>query len=108
MPSFVLEVFGVRLMPVVYGFILTAWSCSAAVMKDTCKENAGPLTFATGAGLLALGFVFSLFLNNAPFAGEKTGMVSPDYSLWTPGTISRGRSCRIVIMPVHNAGLLSS
>ena len=78
MPSFVLEVFGARRMPVVYGTILTAWSCAgvagpqiAAVMKDTYKENAGPLTFATGAGLLALGFVFSLFLNNAPFAGKK-------------------------------------
>jgi OFA family oxalate/formate antiporter-like MFS transporter len=88
MPSFVLDVFGARLMPVVYGAILTAWSFAgvagpqiAAVIKDTHSGDAGPLTFTICAGLLALGFAFSLFLNNKPFVAESNGRSSePDAS----------------------------
>lgn len=78
MPSFVLDVFGARLMPVVYGVILTAWSFAgiagpqiAAVIKDNYKDNAGPLTFTIGAGMLVIGFIISLFLNNSPFETQK-------------------------------------
>lgn len=74
MPSFVLDVFGAKLMPVVYGAILTAWSLAgvvgpqiAATLKDTYKENAGPLTFTVGAGILAVGFLVSFFVSNARF-----------------------------------------
>jgi len=76
MPSFILDVFGPRLMPVVYGAILTAWSLGgvagpqiAAVIKDTYKGNAGPLTFTIAASLLLIGLVCSLFLNNTAFTG---------------------------------------
>jgi OFA family oxalate/formate antiporter-like MFS transporter len=74
MPSFVLDVFGAKLMPVVYGAILTAWSLAgvvgpqiAATLKDTYKENAGPLTFTVGAGILTVGFLVSFFVSNARF-----------------------------------------
>jgi OFA family oxalate/formate antiporter-like MFS transporter len=78
MPSFVLDVFGARLMPVVYGTILTAWSMGgivgpqlAAYIKDTYAAKAAHLTFTAGAILLAVGFLVSLFLNNTKFAAKK-------------------------------------
>ncbi len=78
MPSFVLDVFGARLMPVVYGAILTAWSLAgvagpqiAAVIKDTCKDTAGPLTFTIGACLLVAGLVCSFFISNSRFTGKE-------------------------------------
>lgn len=74
MPSFVLDVFGQKLMPVVYGCVLTAWSTAgllgpqiAAYIKDNYKENAGQLTFTVGAVLLAIGFVVSLMMSNTPY-----------------------------------------
>jgi len=73
MPSFVLDVFGARLMPVVYGTILTAWSAGgivgpqiAAFIKDRFPESAGTYTFTTGAIILALGVLFAFTLNNKP------------------------------------------
>jgi OFA family oxalate/formate antiporter-like MFS transporter len=74
MPSFVLDVFGAKLMPVVYGAILTAWSLAgvagpqlAAAIKDSYQAEAGPLTFTLGAAILAVGFGVSFFVNNARF-----------------------------------------
>jgi OFA family oxalate/formate antiporter-like MFS transporter len=74
MPSFVMDVFGGKLMPVVYGVILTAWSLGgvvgpqiAAMLKDAYKQDAGPLTFMIGAGLLVVGFLVSLRVSNARF-----------------------------------------
>lgn len=77
MPSFVGDVFGARLMPVVYGTILTAWSMGgiagpqiAAYIKDTRPENAGPTTFVAGAIILAIGLIAAFLVNNKPM-GEK-------------------------------------
>lgn len=74
MPSFVHDVFGHRLMPVVYGVILTAWSMGGIVgpqivafIKDHYTARASVYTFSAGAVLLAAGFVVSLFLNNKHF-----------------------------------------
>lgn len=67
MPSFVLSTFGPRLMPVLYGCILTAWSAGGIVgpqviawLKDKHGAQASGHAFGLGAGLLALGFVLSL------------------------------------------------
>jgi OFA family oxalate/formate antiporter-like MFS transporter len=75
MPSFIHDVFGARLMPVVYGAILTAWSLAGvagpqivAVIKDTCRDGAGRLTFTIGACLLTAGFICSLFISNSRFS----------------------------------------
>ncbi len=75
MPSFVLDVFTKKLMSVVYGAILTAWSFGGiagpqivAVMKDRFPENASLYSFSIGAALLGTGFLISLFLNNKPIA----------------------------------------
>lgn len=76
MPSFVLDVFGPRLMPVVYGAVLTAWSAGGiagaqvvALFKDsypTDPSKAAFYSFLIGAILLSVGFVLSLFVNNKP------------------------------------------
>ncbi|MGO3181764.1 MAG: L-lactate MFS transporter [Aequorivita sp.] len=74
MPSYVLDVFHAKLMPVVYGVILTAWSIGgiigpqlAAFIRDfymKTPEMIGPRTYLAGAILLSLGFVVSLMLTN--------------------------------------------
>jgi OFA family oxalate/formate antiporter-like MFS transporter len=71
MPSFVLNTFGPRLMPVLYGCILTAWSTAGVVgpqavawLKDRHGAQASGYAFALGAGLVALGFLLSLLLTN--------------------------------------------
>lgn len=67
MPSFVLNTFGPRLMPVLYGCILTAWSAAGvvgpqivAVLKDRHGPAAAGHAFGFGAGLLTLGLLLSL------------------------------------------------
>jgi OFA family oxalate/formate antiporter-like MFS transporter len=69
MPAFVMNTFGPRLMPVLYGCILTAWSAAGIVgpqviawLKDRHGPQASGYAFASGAGLLALGLLLSLFL----------------------------------------------
>lgn len=75
MPSFILDVFGARLMPVVYGCILTAWSAAGivgpqlvAMIRDAWPQQAGRYAFLAGAGFVALGFAASFLLSNRPFA----------------------------------------
>ena len=84
MPSFVLDTFGQRLMPAVYGTILTAWSFAGivgpqivAIIKDMFKDtpNVVPTyTFIVGTILLIIGFLVALMLNNKPFV--KNGVVA--------------------------------
>lgn len=74
MPSYVLDVFHERLMPVVYGIILTAWSLGgvvgpqiAAFIRDFYADNAaliGPRTYMVGAVLLGIGLIISFTLSN--------------------------------------------
>ena len=76
MPSFVLDVFGPRMMPVMYGAILTAWSAGGiagaqvvALFKDSYPlepSKAAFYSFLIGAILLSVGFVISMFVNNKP------------------------------------------
>jgi len=71
MPSFVLDIFHAKLMPVVYGTILTAWSMAgivgpqiAAYIKDHYAETAATKTFFAGAIMLAIGLLVSMTLSN--------------------------------------------
>ncbi|MGC1630976.1 MAG: OFA family MFS transporter [Gelidibacter sp.] len=74
LPSYVLDVFHEKLMPVVYGVILTAWSMGgivgpqvAAFIRDFYANNPemiGPRTYMIGAVLLSIGFIISLMLSN--------------------------------------------
>ena len=71
MPSFVLDVFGQKLMPVVYGTILTAWGCGGIVgpqivafLKDNYANQAAQYTFMSAAILLFVGLLITLVLNN--------------------------------------------
>ncbi|MDD2196514.1 MAG: OFA family MFS transporter [Bacteroidales bacterium] len=74
MPSYVLDVFHAKLMPVVYGVILTAWSIGgivgpqvAAFIRDfytKTPEVIGPRTYMAGAILLGIGFIVTLTLTN--------------------------------------------
>jgi len=70
MPSFVLNTFGSRLMPVMYGCVLTAWSAAGVVgpqaiarLKDHYGTQAAAYAFGLGAGLLALGFCLTWLLH---------------------------------------------
>ena len=80
MPAFVLNTFGPRLMPVLYGCILTAWSAAGVVgpqvvawLKDRYGTHASTYAFAAGAGLLAVGFILALLLTAAPRVGKQSG-----------------------------------
>ncbi|MCZ2085659.1 MAG: MFS transporter, partial [Flavobacteriales bacterium] len=74
MPSYILDVFQEKLMPVMYGVILTAWSFGgivgpqvAAFIRDLYASNPeliGSRTYATGIILLSIGFLITLFLSN--------------------------------------------
>lgn len=74
MPSYVLDVFHAKLMPVVYGVILTAWSIGgivgpqlAAFIRDfyaNTPELIGSRTYIAGSILLTVGFLISLLLSN--------------------------------------------
>lgn len=73
MPSFILDVFGSRRMPLVYGAILTAWSAAgivgpqiAAWLKDHDAQQAGSASFLAGAGFLILGLALSRNLSDKP------------------------------------------
>ena len=78
MPSFVLDVFGPRLMPVMYGVVLTAWSAGGiagaqvvALFKDSYPgdpSKAAFYSFLIGAILLSVGFIISIFINNKPLS----------------------------------------
>jgi OFA family oxalate/formate antiporter-like MFS transporter len=75
MPSFVLDVFGPRLMPVVYGTILTAWGCGGIVgpqivafLKDNFAAQAAKYTFMSASAILFLGLLITLALSNRKFA----------------------------------------
>jgi OFA family oxalate/formate antiporter-like MFS transporter len=77
MPSFVLDVFGIKIYAVVYGTILTAWSAAGivgpqivAIFKDNMPESAGYWSFITGACILAFGFIVSFFSSNKPFENK--------------------------------------
>ncbi len=70
MPAFVSNVFGLPLMPVIYGLVLTAWSCAGVVgpqfiarLKDQSPGAISASAFGFCAGILALGLLFSLFLS---------------------------------------------
>lgn len=81
MPSYVLDVFHAKLMPVVYGVILTAWSIGgivgpqvAAFIRDfyvQTPELIGPRTYMTGAILLGFGFIVTLMLTNKSITDGK-------------------------------------
>lgn len=69
MPAFVLNRFGARRMPMLYGCILTAWSAAGVVgpqvvaqLKDRFGVAAAGYAFAFGAALLTLGLAVSLLL----------------------------------------------
>lgn len=73
MPSFVLDVFGGRMMPAVYGAILTAWSAAGvagpqvlAWLKDHHPARAPMLAFSAGAALLGAGLICSLLASDKP------------------------------------------
>lgn len=78
-PSTVLTIFGSRLMPIVYGAMLTAWSMGgivgpqiAAMIKDKFPADRAPTyTFVTGAIILAIGLLLSFTVSDKPFESKK-------------------------------------
>lgn len=75
MPALVLDTFGSRVMAVVYGTVLTAWSAAGiigpqivAAIKDRFAAQASTYAFLIGACFLAAGLALSVFLRDRPFA----------------------------------------
>lgn len=81
MPSYVLDVFHAKLMPITYGVILTAWSMGgivgpqvAAFIRDfysNTPEMIGPKTYLAGIVLLSIGLLISLTLSNKTITNEE-------------------------------------
>lgn len=78
MPSFIGDVFGAKMMPVVYGVILTAWSAAGLVgpmivgfFKDNYKERASQYSFIAGGAFLVIGLVMALMVNNERFVPRR-------------------------------------
>jgi len=74
MPSFILDVFGARLMPVVYGSILTAWSAGGIIgpqmvglISDRWPQQAGHFSFLASTAFVTLGFLATFWLGNHRF-----------------------------------------
>lgn len=73
MPSFIGDVFTVKLMPVIYGMVLTAWSIGgivglqvSAYIKDVYKADAPIYIYIIDAAVLAIGIIITLTINNKP------------------------------------------
>lgn len=78
MPSFIMDIFGNKLMAIVYGAVLTAWGMAGVVgpqvvaaLKDLFATQASTYTFIAAAGLLTAGLAFSLLMNNEKFSNNK-------------------------------------
>ncbi len=73
-PSFVMTVFGPKVMAVVYGTLLTAWSMAglvgpqiAAYFKDSNPATAANNTFIAGAAFLLAGLLVAFLTNNKEY-----------------------------------------
>ncbi len=71
MPSFVLDVFGIKKMSAIYGALLTAWAAAGifgpvyvGYLKDQYPDRAIIYCFLVGVFVLSLGYVFSYLLND--------------------------------------------
>jgi OFA family oxalate/formate antiporter-like MFS transporter len=78
MPSYVLDTYGPRLMPFVYGVILTAWGFGGVVgpqivayFKDNFAAQAGRYVFMSAAALLGLGVVLTLILKDEKWSPRR-------------------------------------
>jgi len=79
MPSFVTTVFGSKMMAVVYGAILTAWSAGGIVgpqivakIKDSAGSKAAMYSFAFAVTLMVIGLLFSFVASDKHFAPKKS------------------------------------
>lgn len=88
MPSFVLDTFGPKLMPIVYGTILTAWGCGGIVgpqivafLKDNFPSQAGQYTFVSASVLLLFGLLITFKLSDKKFALNETQNVAKDFTV---------------------------
>jgi OFA family oxalate/formate antiporter-like MFS transporter len=66
-PSLVADTFGTKVMPVVYGVLLTAWSAAGiagpqlvAYFRDQHAQAAATYAFESGIAILAVGLIASL------------------------------------------------
>jgi MFS transporter, OFA family, oxalate/formate antiporter len=76
MPAFIGDVYGGKLMPAVYGAVLTAWAAAgvvgpqlfAAFQDALPAKEAAFWSFIVAGGFAAAGLVLSFLLSNKPFA----------------------------------------
>jgi OFA family oxalate/formate antiporter-like MFS transporter len=84
MPSYVLDTYGPRLMPVVYGVILTAWGFGGVVgpqivayFKDNFAGQAGRYVFMSAAAILVVGVVITLVLRDEKWVPRRLRAEKP-------------------------------
>ncbi|MEZ4599423.1 MAG: OFA family MFS transporter [Syntrophotaleaceae bacterium] len=84
MPSYVLDTYGPRLMPFVYGVILTAWGCAGIVgpqlvayFKDNFGASAGRYVFISAAAILVAGVVITLVLKDEKWVPKRLRSEKP-------------------------------
>jgi OFA family oxalate/formate antiporter-like MFS transporter len=79
MPSLVLDVFGAKLMPLIYGSILTAWGIGGIVGPQLVAQITDRVvvaaqrpvwSFSVGAGFLLVGFLTSLAMKSGKRAAS--------------------------------------
>jgi MFS transporter, OFA family, oxalate/formate antiporter len=83
-PSFVSDVFGQRVMPVVYGSLLTAWSMGGVVgpqlvasFTDHDPQSAATNAFVAGIVVLCIGLVAALLLSDRPLGARSARDLRP-------------------------------
>lgn len=74
MPSYIADIYGEKLMPVMYGIVLTAWSAGgivgpqfAAMVRDYHPESGSLIIFSIAAFMLTLALFIAFTLNNKAF-----------------------------------------
>ncbi|MCE2518768.1 MAG: OFA family MFS transporter [Alphaproteobacteria bacterium] len=94
MPSFILDVFGVRRMSSVYGVMLTAWAAAGVCgplyigyLKDQYPDPAIIYCFLIGVLILGLGYVFTYLLNDGRIRLRRPSVESTlrEYGIAIPG-----------------------
>jgi OFA family oxalate/formate antiporter-like MFS transporter len=92
-PSIVIDVFGQRVMPVVYGSLLTAWSMGGVVgpqlvasFTDHDPQTAATNAFLAGIVVLGVGLAAALLLSDRPLAARSARAGRPAFERGARGT----------------------
>jgi OFA family oxalate/formate antiporter-like MFS transporter len=116
-PAIVIDVFGQRVMPVVYGALLTAWSMGGvagpqvvAFFKDHDPETAATNAFVGGIVVLCVGLVAALLLSDRPFEARTAPAraLASVFRTWSNALVSGWRGAVPRPAPVFALGAFTA